>query len=106
VTGGFVAAGFHEVVVDAGTQAAMERAALAHRPLVRISSTLFAHFASDVLLQPLGRFAELPGAAAAYPPTLTGDHVAAELRAINLSQGAATDGSTAAGAAGPTIAAQ
>lgn len=83
-TGGDIAAGFHEVVVDEGTVEAMARAAAAGRPLVRISSTAFAHFASDVVLEPLGRFAELPGAAAAYPPMLTGDHVAAELAAINL----------------------
>lgn len=88
VTGGHVSAGFHEVVVDDGTLAAVAAASSAGRVnTIRISSTLFAHLASDVLLRPLGRFASA-AADAAYPPTLCGDHVAAELRAINLAAAA------------------
>ena len=90
LTGGAVQAGFHEVVVAPATTAAIEAARAAGRPLWRISSTCFGHIASDVLLRPLGVFAELPGAAEAYPPVLAGDQVAAELRALNLAAPAAT----------------
>lgn len=101
VTGGHVAAGFHEVVVDTNTVAAMQSAKETGRSLVRISSTLFAHFASDVTLQPLGRFGDDPAARAAYPPILCGDHVAAELRAINLASDASGSKDD-----GPVVAAQ
>ena len=105
VTGGHVAAGFHEVVVDDGALAAVAAAAAAGRSRVRISSTLFAHLASDVLLAPLGRFAADAAAVAAYPPTLCGDHVAAELRAINLAAGGGAGGAGGDGSEPAAVAA-
>jgi isopenicillin N synthase-like dioxygenase len=93
LTGGHVLAGFHEVVVTPATVTAIASASAAGRSLWRISSTLFSHIASDVTLQPLGDFAT-PEALAAYPPMFTGDHVKAELDAINL--GAGSDGVSAA----------
>jgi isopenicillin N synthase-like dioxygenase len=94
LTGGHVLAGFHEVVVSSAAEAAIAAAkASPGRSLWRISSTLFAHIASDVQLQPLAHFAT-EEARAAYPPTFAGDQVAAELAAINLGEG--SDGSSAA----------
>ena len=89
LTGGPVLAGFHEVVVSRATVAAIEAARAAGRSLWRVSSTLFAHICSDELLEPLGEYAALPSAKD-YPPILCGDHVNAELAAINL--GAGSDG--------------
>jgi isopenicillin N synthase-like dioxygenase len=103
LTGGHVLAGFHEVVVSPATTAAIEATRAAGRSLWRISSTLFAHINSDVLLQPLPPF-DSAEAKAAYPPLLTGDQVAAELAAINLGEG--SDGAAEGGAGGGTSAAQ
>lgn len=44
---------------------------------------LFAHIASDAILEPLGHFAESP-LAAKYPPICAGEFVEQELSAINL----------------------
>lgn len=86
VTGGHVLAGFHEVVVTDETLAAIENAKNAGKSLWRISSTCFAHFESDCVLEPIGRFGEDPAVKAAYPPIFTGHQVAQELAAINLKQ--------------------
>jgi len=83
LTGGVIQAGYHEVIVDEGTLAAMDRQRAAGRPLWRISSTTFFHINSDQTLEPLGPFAT-PEALAAYPPTLAGDYVRAELETIQL----------------------
>jgi isopenicillin N synthase-like dioxygenase len=93
LTGGHVLAGFHEVVVTEATAEAIRVARNDKKSLWRISSTLFSHIASDVTLTPIGRFAT-PDALAAFPPMKTGDHVAAELAAINLGEG--SDGAAAA----------
>ena len=93
LTAGHVLAGFHEVVVSGATAAAIAAAREAGRSLWRVSSTLFAHIASDEVLEPLGAFAALP-AAGDYPRMLCGDHVNAELAAINL--GAGSDGADGA----------
>lgn len=92
LTGGHVLAGFHEVIVTPATVTAIETAKNANKSLWRISSTLFSHIASDVVLEPIGRFAT-PEALKAFPPIKTGDHVAAELAAINLGEG--SDGAAA-----------
>eukprot|EP00762_Andalucia_godoyi_P006724 ANDGO_06205.mRNA.1 hypothetical protein DFA_10003 len=84
LTGGYVMAGFHEVVVTEDTLAAWERAKQEGRSEWRVSSTLFSHIASDVTLQPVGPFAT-EEALAKYPPTDAGKQVADELQAINLS---------------------
>ena len=87
LTAGHVLAGFHEVVVTPDTAAAAAAARAAGRSDWRVSSTLFSHVCSDESLAPIGKFAELSGAAERYPPILAGDHVNAELAAINLGEG-------------------
>ncbi|KAJ3187858.1 hypothetical protein HDU85_006251 [Gaertneriomyces sp. JEL0708] len=83
LTGGTVKAGYHEVVVVEDTLKAMERQIARNRPLWRISSTLFYHMASDNVLTPQGHFAT-PETREAYPETLTGKQVQAELGLISL----------------------
>lgn len=53
VTGGYVHAGFHEVVCTDQTVAAYEKAKAAGRRTWRVSSTLFANFRADVECYPL-----------------------------------------------------
>jgi len=91
ITGGHVLAGFHEVVVNDATVAAIDAARAAGRSLWRISSTCFAHFASDVTLEPVGYFAEAEGAKEKYPPMAVGEQVARELALINLAAGGSGD---------------
>lgn len=103
LTGGRVRRGMHEVVVTPATVAAVRarRAAVAAAVgdgaaadsdgkgresatplgLWRVSSTLFAHVASDAVVAPLGGVVK---GETAYPPMRAGDMVAEELRAINL----------------------
>lgn len=61
-----------QVVVGTKTLAAVDAARAKGRPLWRVSSTVFAHVASDAVLRPLGAFADQPRAAEAYPPTSAG----------------------------------
>lgn len=83
LTGGHIAAGFHEVVCTHDTLAAAQAARDAGRPLWRVSSTVFSHIASDVVLEPLGRFST-PERCAAYPSTPAGLYVQQELKTIKL----------------------
>ncbi len=83
LTGGHVQAGFHEVVVNDGTLAAIKSRAALGKPLWRVSSTLFGHIASDNVLQPVGHF-KTPATAAKYRPIFTGDQVSDELKVIKL----------------------
>ena len=83
LTGGFVLAGFHEVVVNEAALAAVEAAKVAGKSLWRISSTLFGHIASDQSLKPVAHFANEP-TAANYPDITAGEQVLAELKAISL----------------------
>jgi len=83
LTAGAVKAGMHEVIV---TKEAVDRAVsavAAGRPGWRISSTLFAHVASNQILAPLPPFDQREDAAA-YPPMSAGDQVMAVLRQIKL----------------------
>lgn len=92
VTGGAVAAGRHEVVVTPEALAAVDAAAAAGEPpgrAWRVSSTVFGHAASDAVLQPLGHFADRPGAIDAYPPIDAGAFVQKELEEIRLKVGRA-----------------
>lgn len=84
LTGGHVMAGYHEVVINKATIAAIEKKKAAGGSLWRVSSTLFGHINSDQILEPLGKFAN-PQAKKLYPPKFTGDQVREELEAINLS---------------------
>jgi len=83
LSGGYVLAGFHEVIVSEATVAAIETAKKAGRSLWRVSSTLFSHIASDNVLQPLGHFLteETRGK---YPAIKAGEQVKQELAAIKL----------------------
>lgn len=83
LTGGDCLAGMHEVVVTKRTLEAIELARKQSRSLWRVSSTLFAHIASDATLIPLGHFAESPEASK-YPAILAGEYVEKELSVINL----------------------
>ncbi|PIA48531.1 hypothetical protein AQUCO_01400844v1 [Aquilegia coerulea] len=83
LTAGECLAGMHEVVVTNRTIDAIESAKQQSRSLWRVSSTLFAHIASDSILKPLGHFAESP-LAANYPPMCAGEFVEQELAVINL----------------------
>jgi isopenicillin N synthase-like dioxygenase len=83
VTGGYVMAGFHEVVVTKDTVAAWEKAKAEGRSQWRASSTLFSHIASDKIMQPVAKFAT-PEALAKWPPIEAGAQVAEELQQINL----------------------
>lgn len=86
LTGGYVLAGFHEVIVNDATVAAIEAAKKASRSLWRVSSTLFSHIASDNTLEPLGRFAT-EETRAKYPAVKAGQQVKEELAAIKLGAG-------------------
>jgi len=81
LTAGVVEAGYHEVVVNEGTLAAMERQRERQRPMWRISSTFFLHVASDRILQPLPGFNDDKGK---YPPILCGTYAQKELEGIKL----------------------
>ena len=59
LTGGHIAAGFHEVVYNEATEAAYQKALKEKRSTWRISSTLFSHIRPDVLLGPLEPFRNL-----------------------------------------------
>jgi isopenicillin N synthase-like dioxygenase len=93
LTGGIIRRGFHEVVAD---EAALTVARLhderqqdmppaQRRPFWRISSTLFAHIASDQVLEPLPELGHsIDALQTMYPPILAGALVRQELRAIAL----------------------
>jgi isopenicillin N synthase-like dioxygenase len=83
MTGGFIKAGFHEVIYSEKTKAAMEKAKAEEKILWRISSTLFSHIRGDVTLEPQGELAT-EEAKKNYPAIVTKDQVMQELRAIGL----------------------
>jgi len=83
LTGGYVLAGFHEVIVSKDTIEAANKARQEKRSLWRVSSTLFSHIASDNILEPLGKFGN-EETRKKYPPTKTGDQVQQELAMIKL----------------------
>eukprot|EP00475_Leptophrys_vorax_P029501 TRINITY_DN433_c0_g1_i1.p1 TRINITY_DN433_c0_g1~~TRINITY_DN433_c0_g1_i1.p1 ORF type:complete len:356 (+),score=109.30 TRINITY_DN433_c0_g1_i1:91-1158(+) len=85
MTGGHVLAGFHEVLVVPETLEAVEKAKAESKSLWRVSSTLFAHIASDQILEPIALFKN-DRSDELYPPTYAGDQVKQELEAINLSK--------------------
>ncbi|KAF1334751.1 Isopenicillin n synthase-like, partial [Globisporangium splendens] len=86
LTGGYIQAGFHEVIVSEATLATIEARKAAGKSLWRVSSTLFSHSGSDTTLEPLGHFAT-PESTAKYPPILAGDQVLDELKQIELGKG-------------------
>ncbi|EPS69800.1 hypothetical protein M569_04962, partial [Genlisea aurea] len=87
LTAGECMAGMHEVVVTERTIDAINSALEQNRSTWRVSSTLFAHIASDAELKPLGHFQDSSSRAEKYPPTCAGEFVEQELSAINLKGG-------------------
>eukprot|EP01089_Gocevia_fonbrunei_P001710 TRINITY_DN1159_c0_g1_i3.p1 TRINITY_DN1159_c0_g1~~TRINITY_DN1159_c0_g1_i3.p1 ORF type:complete len:350 (+),score=99.38 TRINITY_DN1159_c0_g1_i3:120-1169(+) len=85
LTGGYIAAGDHEVVVSEDTLKRIDVAKNDGKSLWRVSSTLFSHIASDQLLKPLGKFST-DESKKLYPETLAGDQVQAELNMIKLAK--------------------
>jgi len=83
LTAGYVLAGFHEVVVNENTVAAIEKAKKENRCLWRVSSTMFSHINSDAILKPLSKW-ENESTVEQYPPIQTGEFVMNELKAIKL----------------------
>jgi isopenicillin N synthase-like dioxygenase len=86
ITAGVIVAGFHEVVVTEQTLNAISEAKREGKSQWRISSTLFSHFASDESLAPLEAFGTAESRAL-FQDIKVGDHVNAELAAINLGEG-------------------
>ena len=93
LTGGYVLAGFHEVVYTNATKEALEKTRKEmedtgkHRVLWRISSTLFSHCRFDVGLSPLEEMKHLYNeeeAKAKYYPCTAFEKLHEELKAINL----------------------
>ncbi|ORX37546.1 hypothetical protein BD324DRAFT_622325 [Kockovaella imperatae] len=90
ITGGYIKAGYHEVVCTDATLAAMNRrkTAFPQRPLIRISSTFFWHLSPDHLLVPipgLQACAEAQfGPQKDYGEMLVGNQVLQELGLIAL----------------------
>ncbi|KAL6569810.1 hypothetical protein OROMI_014324 [Orobanche minor] len=83
LTSGECIAGMHEVVVTDHTVDAIKLAVEQNRSLWRVSSTLFAHIASDAMLKPLDHFGDSP-VACKYPPIYAGEFIEQELAVINL----------------------
>jgi isopenicillin N synthase-like dioxygenase len=85
LTGGQIKAGFHEVIYpkDVYDKIQLLKEENEKKILWRISSTLFSQIRQDVILQPLKQFAT-EESIKLYPPILTKDQIAEELKAINL----------------------
>lgn len=83
LTGGYIPAGYHEVIYTEKTEEAYLKAKALSKPTWRVSSTLFAHMRYDVPLQPLGRFATKESCEK-YPTIKAHDQVMEELKAISL----------------------
>jgi isopenicillin N synthase-like dioxygenase len=83
LTGGYIKAGFHEVIASEATLAAIERAKAAGKSCWRVSSTTFSHIGSDEMLAPMAPF-NTPEAVTQYPAMLTGHQVQSELNIIKL----------------------
>ena len=93
MTGGYVLAGFHEVVYTEATRRVrdqniqLSREQGIRKSTWRISSTLFSHLRYDVDLSPLPELAHLYDAEEArmkYPAMTAHEKLIEELRAINL----------------------
>lgn len=83
-------AGFHEVVYtqevkDGVLKKLEENKQLGYdkHKLWRVSSTLFSQIRQNVILEPIGKY-KTAETSRKYPPILTRDQVAEELKAINL----------------------
>ena len=89
LTGGYVMAGFHEVIYNEATEEAVVRARENGKPLWRVSSTLFGHLRYEVVIEPLQELEgkmemTLEEARIKYPPMTAGEVVVEELKQIQL----------------------
>jgi isopenicillin N synthase-like dioxygenase len=85
LTGGYVMAGFHEVVITSKTKSVIEARKAKGESLWRVSSTLFSHIQSDQVLQPLAPF-DTAEAKEKYHAVKAGNMVQKELEAISLAR--------------------
>lgn len=90
ITGGYVMAGFHEVIYTDKTKEIVQKRLEdnPNNPIWRVSSTLFSHIRSDVSLKPLDELKErwVEGAEEKYEDVKAYDQVMNELKAISLHQ--------------------
>lgn len=86
ITGGYVLAGFHEVVYTQQTKNACEQAIAQGKSTWRVSSTLFSHFRNDVDCSPLPELVKLYkiNAAEKFPKMTAFDILMTELSATNM----------------------
>lgn len=91
LTGGECLAGYHEVVYTQDVHDLVQKIKTENvnlpedqkKILWRVSSTLFSQIRQNVLLEPIGKYRN-ENSIKKYPPILTRDQVANELKAINL----------------------
>lgn len=93
ITGGFILAGYHEVIYTQATKDKLEEVKLEmeqsgkKRVLWRISSTMFGHLRYNVDIKPLAEmedFYNVEEAKAKYPSMTSHEKLIEELKAINL----------------------
>lgn len=86
ITGGYIMAGYHEVVCSQDTLLSIERAKQENRSLWRISSTLFVHLNSDIILRNVlhNQEKEQEQQNNKYPEISVGDFMERELGEIKL----------------------
>ena len=87
ITGGYVHAGFHEVVCTESTVAGYEKAVEAGKITWRVSSTLFSNFRYDVECEPIPELSHLyacEDAVQRYPKRTANDILMTELAATNM----------------------
>jgi len=86
ITGGYIHAGFHEVVYTEQTKAAKEKAIEEDRSTWRVSSTMFTHFRYNVNCSPLPQLSHLYNQEEAkqYEGMTSFDILMTELDATNM----------------------
>lgn len=92
ITGGYVLAGFHEVVYSEQTKAVYEKAVAEGKIPWRVSSTMFTHFRYDVDCSPMPELSHLwapereanPDFEKTYPKLKSFDILMEELSATNM----------------------
>lgn len=83
LTGGYLKAGFHEVIYDDFTEKAVEKAKKNGNSLWRVSSTLFSHVRPDVILEPLEKYSN-EQSRKEYPKISAEEYTIKEFSYINL----------------------
>ena len=83
LTGGYIKAGFHEVVYDDLTEKAVQKAREEKKSTWRVSSTMFSHIRSEAVLEPLGKFSN-EESRKLYPKTTGEEYTIKEFSYINL----------------------